>query len=108
MDLCSTNVLSWKPSNSLDNEFALVVLEMVLEGGWSPEVFHSDQNSQFTSANFVNSLQTATVRMSWSARRREYDNILGERLLRTVTYEEVYMRTYIDGWGAEISLARFL
>jgi putative transposase len=53
VDLFSGHILSWKFSNSLDTEFCLDALEMDLEGGSKPEIFHSDQGSQFTSADFV-------------------------------------------------------
>ncbi len=99
---------SWKLSNSLDTEFCLDALEMALEGGRRPEIFHSDQGCQFTSGDFVARLQGEGIRISWSGRKRCYDNILVERLWRTVKYEEVYLRAYSDGWEAEINLARFL
>jgi putative transposase len=71
-------------------------------------IFHSDQGLQFTSTDFVSRLQDESIRISCSARKRCYDNILAERLWRTVKYEEVYLRAYSDGWEAETSLARFL
>ena len=108
VDLYSRHVLSWKLSNSLDTEFCLDALEMALADGRRPEVFHSDQGCQFTSADFVSRLQAEEIRISWSGRKRCYDNILVERLWRTFKYEEVYIRAYEDGWEAEISLARFL
>ena len=108
VDLFSRNILSWKLSNSLDTEFCLDALEMALGGGRKPEIFHSDQGCQFTSGDFVARLQAEEIRISWSGRKRCYDNILVERLWRTVKYEEVYLRAYSDGWEAEISLARFL
>ena len=108
VDLFSRNVLSWKLSNSLDMEFCLDALEMALGGGRKPEIFHSDQGCQFTSSDFVARLQAEEIRISWSGRKRCYDNILVERLWRTVKYEEVYLHAYSDGWDAEISLARFL
>jgi putative transposase len=108
VDLFSRNVLSWKLSNSLDTEFCLEALEMALSAGRKPEMFHSDQACQFTSADFVARLQAEEIKISWSGRKRCYDNILVERLWRTVKYEEVYLRAYSDGWEAEISLARFL
>ncbi|MFN9622272.1 MAG: IS3 family transposase, partial [Cyanobacteriota bacterium] len=108
VDLFSRNVLSWKLSNSLDTEFCLQVLDMALEGGRMPEIFHSDQGCQFTSSDFVARLQTKGIKISWSGKKRCYDNILVERMWRTVKYEEVYLRAYSDGWEAEISLARFL
>jgi len=108
MDLHSRHVLSWRLSNSLDTEFCLEALEMALEGGRKPEVFHSDQGCQFTSSDFLSRLQNEEIKISWSGRKRCYDNILVERLWRTVKYEEVYLRAYSDGWEAEISLARFI
>ena len=108
MDLHSRHVLSWKLSNSLDTEFCLDALEMALAGGRKPEIFHSDQGCQFTSVDFVAQLQEQEIKISWSGRKRCYDNILVERLWRTLKYEEVYLRAYSDGWEAEISLARFL
>ena len=108
VDLFSRNVLSWRLSNSLDTEFCLEALEMVLSAGCKPEIFHSDQGCQFTSSDFVGRLQAKEIRISWSGRKRCYDNILVERLWRTVKYEEVYLRAYSDGWEAEICLAHFL
>ena len=70
--------------------------------------FHSDHGCQFTSSVFVARLQAEAIKISWSGRKRCYDNILVERLWRTVKYEEVYLRAYSDVWEAEISLARFL
>ncbi|MFM7753044.1 MAG: IS3 family transposase, partial [Cyanobium sp.] len=103
VDLFSRNVLSWKLSNSLDTEFCLEALEMALEGGRKPGIFHSDQGCQFTSGDFVARLQAEEIKISWSGRKRCYDNILVERLWRTVKYEEVYLHAYSDGWEAEIS-----
>ena len=108
VDLFSRNVLSWRLSNGLDTEFCLDALEMALEGGRRPGIFQSDQGCQFTSASFVARLQAEAIKISWSGRKRCYDNILVERLWRTVKYEEVYLHAYSDGWKAAISLARFL
>jgi putative transposase len=108
VDLFSRHVLSWKLSNSLDTEFCLEALEMALASERKPQIFHSDQGCQFTSTAFVGRLKAEKIKISWSGRRRCYDNILVERLWRTVKYEEVYLRAYSDGWEAEISLARFL
>jgi putative transposase len=86
MDLHSRNVLSWKLSNSLETEFCLDALEIALEGYRSPEDFHSDQGCHFTSGDFVARLHVEEVMISWSGRKRCYDNILAERLWRTVKY----------------------
>ena len=97
MYLHSRHVLSWKLSNSLDTEFCLDALEMALEGGRRPEIFHSDQGCQFTSGDFVARLQAEEIKISWSGRRRCYDNILLERQWRTLKDEEVFLRVYSDG-----------
>ena len=102
------NVLSWKLSNSLDTEFCLEALEMALSSGRTPQIFHSDQGCQFTSTDCVTRLQGDEIKISWSGRKRCYDNIVVDRLWRTLKYEEVYLRAYRDGWEAEISFARFL
>jgi putative transposase len=81
---------------------------MALGGGRKPRIFHSDQGVQFTSRDFVKRLREEKIKISWSGRKRCFDNILVERLWRTVKYEEVYIRAYEDGWDAEVSLARFL
>ena len=84
--LFSRHVLSRKLSNSLDTEFCLKALEIALEGGRRPEIFHSDQGWQFTSSIFVAKLQTEAIQISWSGRKRCYDNILVERLGRALIY----------------------
>jgi transposase InsO family protein len=61
-------------------------IEIALEGGRKPGIFHSDQGCQFTSCDFVAKLQTEKIKISWSGRKRCYDNILVEQLWRTVKY----------------------
>ena len=70
VDLFSRNILSWKLSSSLDTELCLEALEMALEGGLKPEVFHSDQGCQCTSSDFVARLQAEEIKISWSGRKR--------------------------------------
>jgi putative transposase len=65
-----------------------------LECGRQPEIFNSDQGYQFTSGDFVARLQAKGIKISWSGRKRCYNNILVERLWRTVKYEEVYLHAY--------------
>jgi len=86
VDLFSRNVLNWKPSNSLDTQFCMDALEMALATDSRPGIFHSDQGYQFTSADFVGWLQAEEIKISLSGGRRCYDNILVERLWRTVKY----------------------
>ena len=79
VNLYSRNVLSWKLSNRLDTEFCLDALEMTLTSGHKPKIFHCDQGYQFTSPDFVARLQAEKIKISWSERKRCYDNILVER-----------------------------
>jgi putative transposase len=94
MDLHSRHVLSWKLTGSLDTEFCLEALEMALSAGRKPQIFDSDQGCQYTSAEFVARLKAEEIKISWSGRKRCYDNILVERLWRTLKYEEVDLRAY--------------
>ena len=80
VDLFFRIVLSWKLSNSLDTEFCLEALEMAPSSARRPQIFHSDQGCQFTATNFVSRLQAEEIKISWSSRKRCYDNILVERL----------------------------
>jgi putative transposase len=84
IDLHSRHLLSWKNSNSLDTEFCLDALGMTLEGGRRPEIFHSDKGCQFPSGDFVARLLAEEIKISWSGRKRCYDNNLAGRLWRTV------------------------
>lgn len=104
MDWFSRYVLSWEVSNCLDSFFCLWALEKALQQG-VPEIFNSDQGSQFTSEAFTSRLETAGIRISWDGRGRVWDNIFVERLWRSVKWEEVYLKDYddvpeaIDGLG---------
>ena len=95
MDWFSRYVLSWEVSNSLDSFFCVWALDKALKR-FVPEIFNSDQGSQFTSQEFTDRLETAEIRISWDGRRRFWDNILIERLWRSVKWEEVYLKDYDD------------
>lgn len=95
MDWFSRYVVSWEVSNSLDVHFCLNALEKALAQG-TPEIFNSDQGSQFTSEAFTSRLKTAEVQISWDGRGRFWDNIFIERLWRSVKYEEVYLKDYVN------------
>ena len=96
MDYFSRYVLSWSVSNSLESLFCMDALDEAL-GRSTPKIFHSDQGSQYTCVNFVRELKSRKIKVSMSGRGRCFDNILAERLWRTVKYEEVYLREYGDG-----------
>lgn len=93
IDWFSRYVLDWRTSITLDTAFCLEALDQAFEEA-RPEIFNSDQGSQFTSTNFTGRLQAAGVRISWDGRGRALDNIFVERLWRSVKYEEVYLKDY--------------
>lgn len=72
-----------------------------------PDVFNSDQGSQFTALEWLKVLRTNNIRISMDSRGRCFDNIFVERLWRTVKYEEVYLREYTDVWEAEENLKKY-
>lgn len=93
MDWFSRYVLAWRTSISLETAFCLEALEQAFAQA-RPEIFNTDQGSQFTSTEFTGRLQAAGVRISWDGRGRALDNIFVERLWRSVKYEEVYVKDY--------------
>ncbi len=93
IDWHSRYVLSWRLSNSLDGRSCLEALEAALEGG-TPEIFNTDQGSQFTSRSFTGRLERAGVAVSMDGRGRALDNVFVERLWRSLKYEEVYLKAY--------------
>jgi len=106
MDWYSRYVLAWELSNSLDKQFCLDALGRALSIS-QPEIFNSDQGSQFTSAEFTGKLETAGVRISMDGRGRVFDNIFIERLWRSVKQEEVYTKSYETVRDARDGLAGY-
>jgi putative transposase len=104
MDWHSRRVLAWDLSNSLDAVFCVRALRAALAGHGTPEIFNTDQGSQFTSAAFVGELQARGIRVSMDGRGRALDNVFIERLWRSVKYEEVYLREYVSLVDAQASL----
>jgi putative transposase len=96
MDWFSRFVLAWRLSNTLDSSFCVEVLEEALGLG-RPEIFNTDQGSQFSAGDFTDVLKGAQIRISMDGRGRALDNIFVERLWRSVKYEEVYLHDYQDG-----------
>jgi putative transposase len=90
IDWHSRYVLSWRLSNSLDADFCVAALEAALRRG-RPEVFNTDQGSQYTAAAFVSRVEASGAKMSMDGRGRWLDNVFVERLWRTVKYEHVYV-----------------
>jgi putative transposase len=106
LDWFSRYVLSWRLSNSLDTSFCLEALDEALTIG-RPEIFNSDQGSQFTSREFTGRLEAAGIQISMDGRGRAFDNIFIERLWRTVKYEEVYLNDYQGVADAASGLGRY-
>ena len=93
MDWYSRYVLAWKLSNTLDVRFCIEGLESSLTHS-RPEIFNTDQGSQFTGKEFTGRLYDSGIKISMDGRGRAFDNILIERLWRSVKYEEVYLNAY--------------
>lgn len=93
IDWFSRYVISWEVSTRLETSFCLRALDQALEQG-RPEIFNTDQGSQFTSLDFTPRLLAAQVRISMDGRGRALDNILVERLWRSVKQEEIYIKDY--------------
>src|SRR5262245_54261699 len=93
IDWHSRYVLSWELSNTLDGSFCLEALEVALSRG-RPEVFNTDQGTQFTAEAFTARLERAGVKVSMDGKGRCLDNVFVERLWRSVKYEDVYLKCY--------------
>jgi len=106
MDWYSRHVLAWRLSNTLDGAFCIEALEAALRRG-TPEIFNSDQGSQFTAKAFTERLEARGAAISMDGRGRALDNVFVERLWRTVKYEEVYLHDYADGWEAQRRLRQY-
>ena len=93
MDWFSRYVLSWELSTSLDAYFCLEALNRALAVA-QPDIFNTDQGTQFTSSDFTRRLEQAAVRISMDGRGRVFDNIFIERLWRSLKYEDIYIKDY--------------
>jgi putative transposase len=107
MDWASRAVLAWRLSNTLGADFCVEALEEALSRYGRPEIFNTDQGSQFTSDDFTGTLKRHGVMISMDGKGRCMDNIFVERLWRSLKYEEVYLNAYatvaeakagIDAW----------
>ena len=97
MDWYSRKILTWRLSNSLDADFCIAALEEALENYGSPEIFNTDQGSQFTSFPFTQVLKDAQIKISMDGKGRWMDNIMIERLWRSLKYECVYLNAFEVG-----------
>jgi len=94
IDLYSRKVLSWKISNTQDVEFCIDILEEAVMKYGKPEIFNSDQGSQFTSNEFTGKLEKYKIKISMDGKGRAIDNIYIERLWRSLKYEDIYIKEY--------------
>ncbi len=103
MDWVSRKVLSWGLSNTMDTDFCVSALEQALAKYGKPDIFNTDQDSQFTSFAFTSVLHENGIRISMSGRGRWQDNVFIERLWRSLKYECVHLQAFETG-----SEARYL
>lgn len=107
MDWYSRCVLSWRLSNTMDSSFCVEALQEALSSGRRPDIFNTDQGSQFTSQAFTSVLIRQGIAISMDGVGRAFDNIMVERLWRTVKYEDVYIRNYQTPADARFGLNRY-
>jgi putative transposase len=108
IDWHSRRVLSWRLSNTMDSSFCVEALREALELFGKPEIFNTDQGSQFTAAAFTDVLREHDVRISMDGKGRCIDNIFVERLWRSLKYEEVYLHAYRDLVEARAGIDRYM
>lgn len=108
IDWASRAVLAWRLSNTMDVAFCVDALDEALARFGRPEIFNTDQGSQFTSAAFTGTLAAAGIRISMDGRGRWLDNVFIERLWRSLKYEDVYLKGYADGHEAHAGIAAWI
>jgi putative transposase len=107
IDLYSRYILAWRLSNNMESGFCVEVLKEALQKG-TPEIFNTDQGSQFTSDEFVSILVGNGIKVSMDSVGRYSDNIFIERFWRTLKYEEVYLKAYQNGKAARLELGKYI
>jgi putative transposase len=108
IDWASRAVLAWRLSNTMDVSFCVSALEEALARFGRPEIFNTDQGSQFTSAAFTGTLAAAGIRISMDGRGRWMDNVFIERLWRSLKYEDIYLKGYADGREVRAGIAEWI
>ena len=107
LDWATRRVLSWRLPNTLTTDFYLEAVEDALQRYGKPEIFNTDQGSQFTSTEFVGLLQGHRIRVSMNGKGRRVDNVFAERLWKSVKYEKVYLQAYDTVSQAREGLQRY-
>ena len=108
IDWASRAVLAWRISNTMDVSFCLAALDDALASYGRPEIFNTDQGSQFTSAAFTAKLASGGIQISMDGRGRWMDNVFIERLWRSLKHEDVYLKGYADGREAKAGIAEWM
>ena len=108
LDWYSRKVLSFRVSNTMDNSFCLEALEEAIARYGTPEIFNTDQGSQFTSDAFTGTLKEHNIRITMDGKGSWRDNVFVERLWRSVKYEEVYLKAYETVTEARRSIGIYL
>ena len=108
IDWASRAVLAWRLSNTMDVGFCLAALKEALARFGKPEIFNTDQGSQFTSGEFTGMLAATNIRISMDGRGRWIDNVFIERLWRSLKYEDIYLKGYADGRDAKAGIGEWL
>ena len=107
IDWHSRYVLGWRLSNTLDGSFCEELLDATLSGSRRPEIFNTDQGSQFTSHSFTGRLKAAGIKISMDGKGRALDNVFIERLWRSVKHEHLYRWSFEDGEAVHASLEKY-
>ncbi len=108
MDWASRRVLSWRLSNSMEEDFCVEALEEAIGRYGPPEIFNSDQGAQFTGRAFTGVLKSHGIRISMDGKRSWMDNVFIERLWRSLKWEEVYLYAYDSVLAAETGISTWL
>jgi putative transposase len=108
MDWASRKVLAWRLSNTMEADFCVAALEDAIARYGSPDIFNTDQGSQFTSFTFTNTLKDAGIRISMDGRGRWMDNVFIERLWRSLKYECVFLNAFETGSEARFGIGRWI
>ena len=108
VDWFSRRVLSWRLSITLEADFCIEAVEEALARHGKPDIFNTDQGSQFTSLAFTQVLKDAEIAISMDGKGAWRDNVFVERLWRTIKYEEVYLHAYGSVPEARTAIGRYL
>jgi putative transposase len=108
MDWYSRKILSWRVSNTMDSDFCIQALQEALSRFGRPDIFNTDQGSQFTSKDFTGLLKEHQVKISMDGRRRCQDNIFIERLWWTIKYQYLYLHSFENGLVLRRGLAQWI